>query len=149
MVRNIQDVVAAVDGLAPSGPHDLDLDCLHSLAQEYFSFPEAPAQLDVWFRLYERFPESDGHGVFWAILHAIEAQRGSDEFAVASVRRRPARFPVMMVNRMLNAGTKTVGGVDLLALLVQVAADARNPAGIRREVESYLEYQRRRGESGT
>ncbi len=146
MARDIRKVVAEIDALNPADPEDLDLDRLSDLAVEYFSSRVAPKYLGVWFHLYERFPETDGYGVFWAILHGIEAQPGSDRFVVESVRRKPSRFPVTMVNRMLNGSITSVGGVDLLGLLAEVAADSRCPGSVREETVGFLEHQRRRDE---
>ena len=100
----------------------------------------------MWFRFFERFPEGDGSGVFWTILHGLEGQSGSDVLTVASVRRKPAEFPVLMVNRLLNAGVTSVGGVDLLDLLRSVAADPECAASVRESAAEYLEYQSRREE---
>jgi hypothetical protein len=38
----------------------------------YFNHPEAGNYLDVWFRLYERFPDKNGEGICWGIMHGIE-----------------------------------------------------------------------------
>ena len=77
----------------------------------------------------------------------FEAQPGSDAVVVASVRRRPAHYPVLMVNRMLNGGITTGAGVDLLGLLRQVATNERASAEVREDAERYLDHQRRRAES--
>jgi hypothetical protein len=144
MERNIRHVVADINGLAPRIPDDLDLDRLQALAEEYFALPEAPVHLDVWFRLYERFPDSDGHGVFWTILHGIEGQPGNEKFVVASVQRNPTHFAVLMVNRLLNGGIASVGDVDLIGLLQSVSVDERYPGSIRQDAEGYLSHQRNR-----
>ncbi len=149
MGRDIRHVVADIDALAPVNPDDLDLDRLQALADEFFSLAEASVYLDVWFRLYERFPESDGHGVFWSILHGIESQPGSDKFVIASVRRKPTHFPVLMINRMLNAGVESARRVELLALLHSVAGDDRWSASVRQDAQRFLDHQRDRPEPGT
>lgn len=143
-MREIREVVDDIDGLRADDPDDLDLERLQALIDEYFALDEAPRHLDAWFRLFERFPESDGYGVFWAILHGIEAQPGSDAFVVESVRRRPTHFPLAMVNRMLNGGISSVGGVELLDLLRSVATDERWPDDVREDAGRFLDYQRNR-----
>jgi hypothetical protein len=143
MGEDSEEIVAAIDALSSVDGAD-DRRRLRELADRYFTLPGAAENLDVWFRLYERFPEDDGEGVFWPILHEIEAQPGYEVFVVASVHRRQAYFPVLMVNRMLNGGIASVGGVDLLALLRRVAADEQCPPSVRQEAEDFLEHQRHR-----
>jgi hypothetical protein len=144
MGRDIHQVVADIDAL-PTADGD-DLGRLQTLIDEYFASAAAAAHIDVWFRLYERFPDDHGHGVFWTILHGIEAQPGSDAAVVASVNRRPTHYPVLMVNRMLNGGIRKAAGADLLKLLQQVAGDERSAAGVREDAERYLAHQRGRAE---
>jgi len=142
MSREIRQVVADIDTLRTADGDDLLR--LQALIEEYFASPDAPAHIDVWFRLYERFPDDHGHGVFWTILHGIEAQPTSDAAVVASIRRRPTHYPVLMVNRMLNGGIPAAAGVDLIGLLRQIAADERVAATVRADAEQFLEHQRDR-----
>lgn len=137
MARRIHAVIAEVDAI--TSPADAFWQ-LERLAGEYFTHPEAAGHLDVWFRLYERFPEHDDHA-FWGVLHGLEAQPNSGDYVVASVRRRPSRFPVLMVNRMLNAGIISVAGADLMGLLEEVASDGQCPAGVRKDASRYLAHQ--------
>ncbi|MFT3883275.1 MAG: hypothetical protein QM703_26930 [Gemmatales bacterium] len=140
MGENIQEIVAAIDQLASVDAVD-DLNRLHELAVQYFACAGASEYLDVWFRLYERFPEDDAFGVFWTILHSVEAQPNHGPLVVVSVRRSPSRFPVRMVNRLLNSGIQQVDGVDLLELLRAVAANDHCPPEVREEAAGFLEYQ--------
>jgi hypothetical protein len=144
MSRDICQVVADIDAL-PTADGD-DLGRLQKLIDEYFASPVAAEHIDVWFRLYERFPEDHGYGVFWTILHGLEAQPECDAAVVASVHRRPTHYSVMMVNRMLNADIRTAAGTDLLELLRQVAADERIATSVREDAEKFLKHQRDRTE---
>jgi hypothetical protein len=143
MDEETRKVVAAIDGITSVDGH-ADLDRLRELIDRYFALPDSAEHLDVWFRLYERFPVTDAEYAFWTILHQIETQPDWLGLVVASVRRKPSSFSVMMVNRLLNGGIASVGGVDLLDLLREVAADERSPAVVREDAEGYLEYQRSR-----
>jgi hypothetical protein len=147
MGRDIRQIVAEIDAL-PSVEGD-DLNRLQLLFDEYYTSSAAASNINVWFRLYERFPDEHGHGVFWTILHGIESLSCSDAAVVSSVCRRPMHYSVLMVNRMLNGGISTVDGVDLLALLRQVALDNCWPADVREDALGYLEYQRNRAEQGS
>src|SRR5437588_562046 len=112
MGGSIRKLLEAIESV--SSVEDVDqLQRLQEVAEQYFASPEAADRLAVWFRPYERFPEHDACGIFWTILHGLEAQPGCDVLVLESVRRRPTRFPVRMINRMLNAGQTKVGEVDL------------------------------------
>jgi hypothetical protein len=143
MKRGIHQLVEAIDAITSVESAD-DLSRLQDLADRYFTSRQAAKHLEVWFRLYERFPEDDGCGIFWAILHGLEALPDCDTQVVASVRRKPSQFPVRMVNRMLNADIRTVAGVDLLDLLKTVAADKSCPVSVRQDARGYLKHQRGR-----
>jgi hypothetical protein len=117
METSIQEIVNSIDKLTTiDSPENLIQ--LQEFVDLYFAHPQAGDNLDVWFRLYERFPNEDGGGIFWSILHGIETYHPhADRLVVESVLRQPSEFPLMMVNRIINAGIKQVGEVDLLQLL--------------------------------
>jgi hypothetical protein len=140
MGDDILEIVAAVDDLSDV-TNEEDLQRLVALIDAFFAAPEAADHLQVWFRLFERFPTDDGYEGFWSILHGLEAYAGTESLVVESVRRRPARFPLLMVNRMINGGMVEVEGVKLLDLLRAAAADERALASVRAEAERYLSYQ--------
>src|SRR5262249_36670519 len=130
MTDDVRQLVAAIDALSLVEATD-DLSQFQDLADRYFTHPKSGDHLDVWFRLYERFPENDGCGVFWGILHGIESLPGSNEHVVASVRRKATHFPVLMVNRMLNAGITSGRGRSGVPLLREVGAGGGCSAGAR------------------
>jgi hypothetical protein len=144
-VRTLAEITAAVAAITSLTDVD-QLKQLEALTVDYAGLfkPEAEAGLEIWFRLYERFPDDDGFGVCWSILHMIEGYHPvSDGFVVASVQRMPTEFPVMMVNRILNGGTKVVSPVDLLALLQSVAENTSCPDSIRETARGFVEHQKR------
>src|SRR6266699_3425150 len=74
------------------------------------------------FQIFERFPERDGFGVFWSILHGLEAVSGYEPLLLESVERAPSEFTVRMINRMINAGELRIGSRDLMSVLEGTAA---------------------------
>lgn len=139
--HDIASIADRLGGLATvSDQHDLDE--LVELVEAYFQHAEAADHLELWFRFLERFPDEDGFGGFWSILHGIERYPGCDWLAVDSVRRRPSRFPVLMLNRMLNVGIRRVAGVDLLGLLQHVAQSPDTTPGVREDAARFHAYQR-------
>lgn len=78
-----------------------DLMTLDASVRELFQLPDAEMGIDTLLRVFERFPTKDGFGVFWSIVHGLESLAGRYEpKLVASVRRAPSGFSVMMVNRL-------------------------------------------------
>ena len=81
--------------------------------------------------ILERFPEGDGAGVLWSVVHGVEALPGYEPELVRSVRRGPSELGVAMVGRLLNAGMSEVGSVSLVSLLREVAESKAAPASVR------------------
>ena len=93
---------------------------LRSLEEVVASLGSTPLNRDdirAIFDLFERFPEEDGYGIFWSLLHAIEASGGYEADLLESVARQPGDFNVRMVGRFLNAGRTHLEGQDLFLLL--------------------------------
>ena len=83
---------------------------------------DEPADVRAGFAVFERFPEHDGFGVFWTLLHALEASATCLTELRASVQRQPCEFNVLMLHRQLNSGVQAMDGAALLDLLRAVAA---------------------------
>ncbi len=126
-----------------------------------FTNPEDPAQLQeleatlasayatglsqsdkaALLQVFERFPEDDGFGVFWSIVHALEAADNYEEELVASVRRTPCVFNALMTNRIVNAGSSTVAGVPAQQLLKEVLGHSAATPSVIKHVHGYLQRQ--------
>jgi hypothetical protein len=140
--NSIDPIVSEID-LLMSLESAAELNRLTELVDLYFNHDRAEEFLDVWFRLYERFPDDETEGIFWSILHGIEQYHpDSDRLVVSSVRRNTSEFPMMMVNRLLNGGIKKVDTVDLLQLLEGVTTNDIYSTSIRETARSYIDYQR-------
>jgi hypothetical protein len=146
MTDHLRKLIASIDGIASATDTD-QLQALERAMDDYFASPDASRHLDDWFRLFERFPDEDGYEMFWTILHGIEHQPGYEALVVESVARFPSRFPLLMVNRMLNGGMTHVGKVDLLNLLQSVAANDACLASARAEAKGFVEHQEEAAES--
>jgi len=92
-------------------------------------------------RIFERFPESDGFGIFWSILHKIEGIPGYEPYLLASVKRKPTDFSITMINRIINDGQNSIEGKNLLCLLAEIEADTHYSENIRNVAREYLEYK--------
>jgi hypothetical protein len=125
-----------------SGQEEGDLDRLDAVICEAVSMKRDDALDAALFGIFERFPEEDGYGVYWSILHGLEGRGDYEDALLASLRRSPSRFALTMVNRILNAGQSTCAGVPALALLEAVAASPSANPSAREEATTYLNHQR-------
>jgi hypothetical protein len=94
-------VLKDIDDFAPA---DGDWRRLDDLLDELWSEGVAEGQLPILFRVFERFPEDDGGGVLWSILHGIEALPFDYEpFLRASVARQTSFMGRLMLKRLEKA----------------------------------------------
>ena len=100
-----------------------------------------PREIRAMLALLERFPDEDGFGVFWSILHCLEKCLGYASLAVESAARAPTEFNLIMINRLLNSGVTSVDGQSLLSVLE--AAISSNEASINtKEVaRNFVDHQ--------
>jgi hypothetical protein len=96
------------------------------------------------FRVFERFPEHDGFGVCWTIVHLLEKCSGYEQYLLESVNRNAAEFNLTMVNRLINGGFEKIGPTSLTLVLTDVANNEGASASARAQATRFLEYQRAR-----
>lgn len=92
-------------------------------------------------RVFERFPWSDGFESFWGILHSLETLSGYEPELVASVRRAPGEFNLLMIKRLLNGGVYEVEGQSLLGLLGEIVNADQYSSTAKAKAETFLNYQ--------
>ena len=129
-------IISTLDSIDdPEG--EASLATLQSTLAALEQAPDADRCIGALFAIFERFPWSDGFESFWSILHALERLPGSERALVASVRRAPGEFNLLMVKRCLNGGITEVDGVSLLPLLQEVVASPAYSERARREAERF------------
>jgi len=101
-----------------------------------------PNDVDQLLSVFERFPDDDGFGVFWQILHFLESAGGYESALVDSVRRSPSEFNLTMINRLLNGGIKNIGTQSLLLLLEEVALTEQTDPESAQWAVRFVDYQR-------
>jgi hypothetical protein len=143
MNAKTEELIARIDGIR-SVDSEEDLQILDSTVTELFQSGQAKDAIRCFFRVFERFPDQDGFGIFWSILHGLESIPGYEPALVESVQRQPSEFAVRMVNRILNGGQKRIGGIDLLNLLGEAASNASASQSVRDEAKKLVEFQLRK-----
>lgn len=127
-----------------SWPDTEQLDKLAYVINGIAETKESLFSVEPMLRIFERFPESDGFGIFWSILHKIEGIPGYEPYLLASVKSKPTDFSVTMINRIINDGQNEIEGEYLLHLLAGIEADTHYSENIRNVAREYLEYQGKR-----
>ena len=101
-----------------------------------------PAEVRALLGVFERFPEEDGYGIFWGIVHALEACPGYETEVIESVRRKPCEFNVLLIVRMLSSGITVVDGTPLDVVLRSVQSSAAATAQAVEDAMTCLELRK-------
>jgi hypothetical protein len=122
------DVIKQIKSFTPdvNGWRGLD-----ALLDELFQSPSPERGIAAMLGVLERYPNQDGAGVLWSIVHGLEHLSGYESFLIESLRRQPTDLTLTMVNRLLNVGIASVDGVDLAALLAEIEQHPRSSEDIR------------------
>ena len=142
MARTARELASALEAFA--GQDSGDLIALDALIVEAVS-RDPDTDLDrALFGIFERFPQEDGRGVYWAIVHGLEGRGGYEQALLDSVRRSPSPFALLMLNRISNDGQADCAGVPIMSILTEVASSASVSPEVRQEAAELLEHQRSR-----
>jgi hypothetical protein len=91
-------ILRDIDAFAPANGEWRALD---NLLSELWAAGVREGHLRVLFRVFERFPEEDGSGVLWSIVHGIEALDIDYEAALReSLSRQPSHMGGIMLQRL-------------------------------------------------
>lgn len=143
MSLEIQNLIANLDSITSVDDPD-ELQSLEDSVNQLLASKNPELGIDALLRVFEKFPNKDGFGIFWSILHGLESLPNYQEKLVESVNRQPSYFGVMMINRMLNSSHREVKSMELLSVLKKVVADERLEEEIRREAQNFIEWQQSR-----
>lgn len=131
LIRAVQSVTDLDD--------EADLVVLETVIHSFPKVPHLERAMLALFGLFERFPVSSGYGTFWGVLNALEAMAGYETGLVASVRRSPGEFNLLMLARILNSGSESAAGVNIRALLREIASTAEYSDQARAEALGSLD----------
>ena len=144
MTRTVEEIAADFDSLS-----DSDFDTANALANgwerldllcdELLATNKPSMCVPVLFRAMERL-DNEELGNPGPLVHTLESWQGSYETMLAeSIRRKPVRLSVWMVNRVLNADPANAG--LWLDLLQGVAANPSATSGARTHATKFIEHQ--------
>lgn len=117
MPRNTDAIARDIAGFTPVGEDWLPLDLLLS---ELWAAGAPETAVRELLTVFERYPEEDGAGVVWSVVHGLESLPGYECELLKSVARCPSEFGVTMIGRLLNDGHLEVEGISLTDVLRNV-----------------------------
>ncbi|PLP97484.1 hypothetical protein [Cupriavidus pauculus] len=118
--------VEIADDIAAFLPKDDNWLPLDSLVAELWQAGYPEQAIPQLLSVFERYPEEDGSGVAWTVLHGLESLRNYEPELLRSLARQPSEFGILMVGRLINAGIREVDGVSLSDTLRELSATARS-----------------------
>lgn len=102
MSRPQSEVLIDINQFQPSTAGDWRQ--LDSLFSELWEGTVSISCLPILFGVFERFPDDDGAGVFWSIVHGVEStDLDYEEPLRDSLSRQPSELGHIMLRRLENA----------------------------------------------
>jgi len=136
MVRATEEIAKEIAQFQPRDGSWLPLD---ELANELWKSGQPHKAISQLLRVFERFPEEDGAGVFWAILHGLESIEGYEPFLLQSLYSAPSKFGVVLLGRLLNSGTKEIEGKSIAHVLAELISSPTVSPPIQSQATRFLE----------
>ncbi|MCG2602310.1 hypothetical protein [Achromobacter insuavis] len=100
-MRTENEIAADIMRFSPVDGNWLELE---RLLDELWRAGPSAASLGALFGVFERFPDEDGAGVFWSIVHGLEHLDIPHEAALReSLARRQSEMGEIMLHRLDNA----------------------------------------------
>ncbi len=141
MTRHIDEVLHDIRQFEPVDDNWLRLD---ELLEELWETQRPERGIDTMLGVLERFPEEDGAGVLWSIVHKLESLPDYEDKLVASIQRQPSELGLVMISRIINTGVNVVGGKPVTDILEQVLQHEKSTAAIRVEAREIKERMNNR-----
>ena len=132
------DLPDPVRELASFVPPADDWQRLDSIACQIFARPVTQPEIAALLGIFERYPAHDGYGVFWSILHGLESLPDYEPLLLASVRRVPSEFGILMVGSILNGGQQDIAGSPIRAALSELLQRADTAPDSKRYIQTIL-----------
>ena len=134
-MRPSENIIADINEFGPQDDNWLRLD---ALLNELWETGEQEKFTKDLLRVFERFPEEDGNGVLWSIIHGLETFMSYEKELVDSLRRQPSEMGFIMLKRVKNSGSTTMGGVEINTLIADLRLSKQLTHTLKERIEKIL-----------
>ena len=100
MKRTIDEILYDIETFSPAEGDWRPLDCLFT---ELWQYNLPTSVIPVLFRVFERFPDEDGGGVLWSIVHGIESRNDYEDALRQSLSRQQSHMGRIMFDRLMKS----------------------------------------------
>jgi hypothetical protein len=135
MTRSTAHIACDIAAFQPTDGNWLALD---RLLNELWTQGDPAAAIPAMLSVFERFPDEDGAGVLWSIVHGLESLAGYEPLLLSSVLRAPSDLGVTMLGRLLNASVQDIGGTPIMEVLRSIAQSDDASANARETAAGFL-----------
>jgi hypothetical protein len=136
MARSAAKILADIRVFKPVDGNWLPLD---ELLAEFWDTGKAKRHVRELLSVLERFPEDDGEGVLWSIVHGLEEVPGYESELIQSIRRQPSELGVAMVGRLLNSGVSQADEASLVGILREVVEARTAPRSVQKSAADWIQ----------
>ena len=133
-MRNIENIINDLNNYAPVNDEWDSLDELIEEASEFSGEAIVKALLNV----LERYPNNDGYGVFWSIVHSLEAIGGYEKELVNSISRQPHEMSILMLNRLINGNVTEIDGELIVNILLNISKNESFEKEFREQAKGFV-----------
>ena len=130
-MRTSKEIIKDINQFEPRDGNWLKLD---TLLDELWGTGEQENFTTDLLRVFERFPEEDGSGAFWSIIHGVERFRAYESELIDSLNRQPSEMGLLMLRRIKNTGTRTIGGIEINKIVRDLLSNGQLTQTLRKEL---------------
>ncbi|RNI28565.1 hypothetical protein [Rufibacter latericius] len=133
-MREIEDILTDINSFEPIDDDWLELD---DLIGELLESNNPENGIRTLLNVLERFPEEDGAGVLWSIVHGLEHLDGYEQELIDSLLRQPSLLGVAMVRRIENTGQTEIAGRKVEEIYGTLLSHPKLPESVKDYVVDY------------
>ena len=93
---------------------------------------------ETLFRVFERYPDQDGAGIFWSIVHGLEHLGNYENELFNSLGRQPSDMGLIMLKRLENPGHETINGQPINQLYKKILDHPKTTDEVKSQVAGFI-----------
>jgi hypothetical protein len=136
IMRTTQEILAEISSFHPTNDEWVRLD---SLLSELWGAGDPTLGINTLLEVFSKYPEEDGSGVFWSIVHGLESLNGYEPSLLKATIETPSLFGVIMLGRLLNAGEIEIEGRSISNALKSISNSPDVSLAVQNQASKFLE----------